>query len=461
MKHNIKWLVSTVLVYVLLATAVMYSRQITLEGVRGFDFEIFYKTIQKLDQNRIYIDFKHIIDTLTIESGKTIFFSVALLEENSCLENGERNDKICSQYKNINEFNKHIKNVKPRKYYSVNIYDLNDGKSYLYRSLNLGGKEVYLIGEAGRYLGKSNFRAFNSFMFYDWPRYFLSLSTEKGKYGAIKKTWTKTKEIFYLVVTISLILWLLNWFQVKKFRQEYLKSKIKEDQLNSKLNLLDQTYNSLKNERYEKEELIKNLELEMLDMTNKSGEEKSKLREALKIYKDKYKELDQLLVEEEEYIEQLEREKIELNKVLQLQLSKLDKDEQKDKCKFNYEKLAQLELLWRHEPKWIERKNIESLVSLRETHLPFTITQAFIAFENVVSKLTDPYKNEFEGKYFDLNEKIQWIFRNELLPSKYEDDFHDARKARNRWFHSAIYPNMEVITFLIKTLDDVDAEVFI
>ena len=113
LRWPIIWVIGSLLLYILLAIVVMFSRQITLDGVRGFDFDLISKSLTTLDEKTLDKNFKYLADTLTLDDGKTIFFPLALLYNNKCIENGSRNDSLCSKFSNIDSFKTATKNIKP------------------------------------------------------------------------------------------------------------------------------------------------------------------------------------------------------------------------------------------------------------------------------------------------------------------------------------------------------------
>ncbi len=217
----------------------------------------------------------------------------------------------------------------------------------------------------------------------------------------------------------------------------------------------------MKRKKYENEIMLEDSQVKLKNMYFKSDIEKKELLKKIDDLTMGQKELEQLFKEDEDLIEILERERIELRKTLHLKLKKLELYEQNKNNDLIYERLEKLEKLWRHEPSWIERKDIESLVALKDAHLPFTITQGFIAFDKLVLKLVKQYNPEIIESQTNLMNNINIIFKNGFLPLKYEQNFHDIRKARNEWFHAGIYPKLETIDFLVTTLEDTDADVFI
>ena len=179
----------------------------------------------------------------------------------------------------------------------------------------------------------------------------------------------------------------------------------------------------------------------------------------LVISKDEVKRLEQKNIKSEERVKEIlkkidaiENNEKQLRLELTKSLQKLTLQEKSNVGVENQSKLENIELLWRYEPSWLERKSIEEAVSLEKTHLPFTTTQAFIAFETLVEQLV--IKDNYNNKYKTLEKQIDIIFSNNMLPFKYEEKFDSVRRARNFWFHAGKYPSIEVTEFLINMLHD-------
>jgi len=248
---------------------------------------------------------------------------------------------------------------------------------------------------------------------------------------------------------------------VRKFSIEYKKYQNKEVLLREQLNIVDTKYNNIKRKRYENEKLLIEYELKLQEIKVKSSEEKNDLKKMIAELKEEKEKLDTLFKKDEIKIEQLEKESLNTRKEMNNKLKKLDDNEQKKQNEQTYKKLESLNQLWRHDPSWEDRKNIESLVALKKANLPFTITQGFIAFDKLILNLVKQNNPYFIESQTNLNSNINIIFANELLPKKYKTKFHNIRKARNEWFHAGIYPSIETTDFLIHILNDIDAEVFI
>ena len=52
---EIVWILVTLAIYIMLSTILMFSRQTTLSGVRGFDFQLLIRSIESFNKNTIYL----------------------------------------------------------------------------------------------------------------------------------------------------------------------------------------------------------------------------------------------------------------------------------------------------------------------------------------------------------------------------------------------------------------------
>ncbi len=193
-------------------------------------------------------------------------------------------------------------------------------------------------------------------------------------------------------------------------------------------------------------------------LSDGSDDQKNELLEKIGQLELNKKNLELVLVENKSSIEEIELEEVRLNKIINKQISKLEDSKKEDANSKIQEKTAQLEQLWRYEPSWEDRKVLESLVALKDTHLPFTITQGFIAFDQLVLKLVKNNFKDFDENNTNLYKNINLIFEHKILPEKFKNDIHGIRVARNKWFHAGIYPKIEVIENLISILQNVDAK---
>ncbi|MBS4067730.1 MAG: hypothetical protein KGZ62_03925 [Sulfurimonas sp.] len=444
-KKDFIWLIWTILLCLFVSIIQMFSRDITLDKVHRTEFALLYRFF-----NESSFDRHHLQSTLEplLTERKFALFQVAIISEDSCFENTQHyynNPLLCSTFQDF-------KNLMP--YMSLTEFKTSDiaqektSSSYLIKKFS--DSDEYLIAKTNFY-SKDN--ELSQFLYFIANRYYQT----NGYY----KIYEKGKFLFTMIFLTSFILWVLNKLQYKKYRDRYSAYIKKEEDLQSRMLDIEAKYNDIKNKKYENELMLEEAELKIKNLDFQSDAQKKELESAISALTNSKSELESLLQEDENLIEKLEREAVELRKNTHLQLNKLEPFEQKEKNELIYKKLENLEKLWRHEPTWKDRKNIESLVSLKDAHLPFTITQGFIAFDKLVLNLAKQHDAYLVESQTNLINNINIIFNNGLLPLKYEQNFHDIRKARNKWFHAGIYPTLETIDFLIDVLQDTDAEVFI
>lgn len=444
-KRDTIWLVLTILLSILISLIQMYSRDITLDKVHRTEFNLIYKLFNDNPLDRPNI--QSILYPLLTKHNFALF-QVAIVSKNSCFENTTHyynRPLLCSTFSNFDNLNLYTTFTE---FETSNILEEKTSESYLIKKFN--NSNEYLLAKTNFYSKNSEFSHFRYFLIH---RYYQT--------NGYKKIFEKGEFLFITIFLISFIIWFLNKLQYENYRKKYQEYIDKEKDLESKLYDVDTEYNNMKRKKYENEIMLEDSQVKLKNMYFKSDIEKKELLKKIDDLTMGQKELEQLFKEDEDLIEILERERIELRKTLHLKLKKLELYEQNKNNDLIYEKLEKLEKLWRHEPSWIERKDIESLVALKDAHLPFTITQGFIAFDKLVLKLVKQYNPEIIESQTNLMNNINIIFKNGFLPLKYEQNFHDIRKARNEWFHAGIYPKLETIDFLVTTLEDTDADVFI
>ena len=444
-KKNIRWLLWTILVVIIASIVQMYSRDITLDKVHRTEFHLLYKLF-----NENSIDRYNLQSTLNplLTEHKFALFQVAIISEKSCSENTKHyynRPLLCSTFSNFNNLNPYITSDE---FETSNILEETNSESYLIKKFN--NSDTYLIAKTNFY---SRHNELSHFIYFIINRYYQT--------NGYKKIFEKGRFLFITIFLTSFILWAFNRLQYKKYREKYQMYIDKENDLQSKLYDVDTQYNDIKRKKYENDIMLEEAQLKLQNIHFQSNAEKKELETTISSLNISKKELEELFKDDEDLIETLERESIELRKALHLQLKKMELYEQNKKNDLTYEKLEKLEKLWRHEPTWVDRKNIESLVSLKDAHLPFTITQGFIAFDKLVLKLVKQYDPYIIESQTNLMTNINTIFKNGFLPLKYEQSFHDIRRSRNEWFHAGIYPKLETIDFLVNVLQDADADVFI
>ena len=279
---------------------------------------------------------------------------------------------------------------------------------------------------------------------------------------SIAQTYSQNLATSFLIITsASFIAWFINNHQYRIHHQNYQEHKDKKQKIEGEIYELHTECNSYKLERYEHNLEIIELEERLSKLDLESKHEIEELEQTITHLTHKTKKLNDIIKDGKEAIMMLESKEHKLKKQLIQKLKHLEHSKKYAEYEAIHKKLHQLELLWRYDPSWGERKGIESIVSLKNTHLPFTLTQAFISFDKLILAKVQKYDPKADGQNTNLFGNIQFIIEEYHLPMSMQDELHQIRKARNRWFHDGIYPTHEVIETLIKLLNDVNAKVFI
>ena len=214
-KRFVIWFSVTLFVYFLLALVMMFVRETTLHGVRAFDFDLIIESTKHFEENSYDEDFIELTNKLGLNVGKEnekIFFPLALVTANSCIDNGKTINLICEDIKNIDALNSLFASGKEYDYYNRGLHETSVGTFFKYEV----DDNKILLGEAGSYLSidksfGSTLYLMKIFLKNDFHNYFLTWRGGDGKYGGVVKTWNKTKEVFFIVFTVSIILTLIGF----------------------------------------------------------------------------------------------------------------------------------------------------------------------------------------------------------------------------------------------------------
>ncbi len=221
----------------------------------------------------------------------------------------------------------------------------------------------------------------------------------------------------------------------------------------------DSEYNILKNQIYMIEEEVRADEVKLTSNTTDNQQDKKTILERIRKKTIQQTQLNEALNKLRDEIINLEARGEAIFDMLDEKRVKLNSDQRNvEYRKLTYETKA-LKQLWRHEPTWTRRQQIETKVSLAKDNLPFTVTQAFIAFErhidNEIEKCFDGKEQE-EALDKTLIKKIGIISKHHNMSRSEQNLYHEIRKARNKWVHGAIYPNRELLEKLLSTLEKTD-----
>ena len=421
------------------------------------------------------------------KENEKIFFPLALVTANSCIDNGKTINLICEDIKNIDALNSLFASGKEYDYYNRGLHETSVGTFFKYEV----DDNKILLGEAGSYLSidksfGSTLYLMKIFLKNDFHNYFLTWRGGDGKYGGVVKTWNKTKEVFFIVFTVSIILTLIGFWISRKIeiihekKAFYFQKEI--NKLRSERKNLDvesgSIYSNIKDVRSQKNQLSsliasnkKEEDIVTEDIESFCEEDKKQdldiYKEKLdsvkatgKLHKEMYKEIEQKYIALQDQEEKTIKEYLELDgRFTELQGKQLDEVDKAGLAKLKKEwrvlnqKYNEILKLWEQSTKWTVRQNIESGVN-DQGLVPFTLSVAFIAFEDYVNEY---YKSIMDSSNYDegarLSDKIYWIVKKGRLSSM-ENDFREVRIARNEWFHSGRSPKKGVIKKLLNIIKD-------
>ena len=456
-KFDLLWFLLTFIFIIAINISYMYSRDKTLNTVEFNQFKLFANLMHTFSINEE--KFLTIADSLTIipssSSNKTkqALFHIAMITPNACVENGRhpRNKPfLCSAFQTTNQLKNFFKQVNISK--DMNFLEIRPEevginetryRSYLLQKRNNTNKWIVAKKRYHR-----NDTDFQKLIFFLSNRYIQTTSWKSKFY------YTRFSTISILLV--SIFLWILFKLKERKNLKEYQNLKEKSNTLKIKLKDFDNQYNQLKEELYILEEEVEGQELQLISQNQLPENEKKKIiekiRETTMLQSQKY-DLLQKIKKEIVYIE-AENELVE--NLINEKRTTLNTNRREIEYNKYHAEIMNLKQLWRHEPTWTERRNIESHVSLISSNLPFTITQAFLAFEQHIEKEIEynfekDKANELLKK--NLIEKINIISKAKNFTNNERNIYHNVRKARNKWVHSSIYPSQDIFNNLLNILE--------
>lgn len=425
------WLLGTFVIYILIATSIMFSRITTLEGVKIFDFKIYVKLIEEIGTDKI--------ETLINVSNALLFSSrnyypIAAITKEKCIENGSSNSDICINFNSISSLENFLSKFTPITKNEEVLYVVNKDITYIHKKVD---DNLHLVGLTGKYIGEKG--TFFKFILNDWVNYFLKYNSGKSGVDGFKKTWQKTEESFYIIFTISIVLlFIVIFFQIKN-KQKF---NILKDKLNletKKMEKLNEEYDELNYQKQllEEEKSIEN-EQKLIELNN----EIEKLR----------KEITESSENEDKIFDKLKK-----------QSNYLSDDSKSQELVRIINELQTIKQLWTREFKWNNRLNLESNITTEATNIPFTLTIAFILFENQFIEKESRKSKLYERFGKNLESKIDIVCEHHSLDDFDREKFHEIRRARNKWFHYGKRPNSKIIDDLLSVLDqyDIKADILI
>ncbi len=415
----------------------LFTRTVTLDGVREIDFNLIYNLID----NEELLSSQNISNGLnSLRDGEIVLFPMAVLTGSTCLDNSmnDKSKSICARVKDASAFEKYLQNkdidlVKDKKF-------VNDSNEY-FMFKNFTSIDGYLVGHAGKYIlaQQSGFSKF----FYFLSQEVVSLISFHDKRVEFYRA------SYHMWVTIIIISILLSYLYIRRSkhnlnRYKLLKSRQTIQKKEWKLALEEQQ--NIQYSLIAKEHEIAQKLLEAQQTPNKT----------------QLKSIDELNSSKDEILLKLEiSEKTILNleskedKLLKTILDQSKRLATQDSIEANieiYNKFNSLKKLWRVEPMWHERVKIESKIATEDGRTPFSITQAFISFDaNIVQKAkTFGYKS---SESEDLYGAINYLYNNNHINMTNKNIFHKIRIKRNNWFHNGVYPNKAIINKLLEILE--------
>jgi len=464
-RFDISWFFVTLSIIVLINIAYMYSRDKTLNTVEKTDFKVFTNLMYSTSLNTKR--FLHISNALTIvphsskEKTRQALFHIALITPKSCVENGKHSRNkpfLCDLFPSADAIDKVLKKTNTK----INI----KGKSYNkieYSTKELGISNVrnnaYLIRK--RKNTNKWIVAKKRYYYHDsaWENFYFFISKRYLQTSSLESKFHYTKHSIYVILLISFLLWLLFKSRERKNANKYKSLIAESNKIKSEIVEKDREYNILKNQIYMIEEEVKDDELKLTSNTTEDTEDKRIILERIRKKTIQQTRLNETLITLRDEIINLEARGEAMYDLLDEKRVKLNSDQRN----LEYQKLTHetkaLKQLWRHEPTWTRRQQIEMKVSLAQDNLPFTLTQAFIAFERHID---DEVEKCFDGKELEealdktLIKKIGIISRHNNMTRSQQDLYHEIRKARNKWVHGAIYPSKELLERLLSALEKTD-----
>lgn len=429
------WFLGTFIIYILIATSIMFSRITTLEGVKVYDFKIYVKLIEEIGTDKI--DTLINVSNVLAPNNKN-YYPIAVITNERCKENGLENNDICTKFKSINELKFFLNNKKTIDYLGEKLYIVDQDRTLIHRKLN---NDLHLVSLTGKYLGQDI--TFFKFITNDWLNYFFKYESGISGQDGFKKTWVKTKESFYIIFSISLMLLFIVIFLQFRNKEKFKLLKEKLNLETKKIEKLSEDYNEL---NYQKQLIEEEIDCKYNDENEKKLLELNKELEKLK---------NEMLVSsknEDKIFDKLKK-----------QSNHLSNDLKSEELVKTISEIQTIKQLWSREFKWDNRLNLESNITTEVTNIPFTLTIAFILFENQFIDKFARKSDYYEIAAINLEKKIDLVCKEYNLSLEVKEKFHEIRKARNKWFHYGKKPNSKIINDLLSVLDqyDIKADILI
>ena len=429
-------LISSFLVYtaIMLLTCLvlgishMFARAVTLDSVRSIDFQIIMAAFNGMGLNK-EIDrqsIQNVIRNLASKSGYA-FYPLAVVDGDDCLENSLE-PRICSKFPNSRTLRREIDNGAVTERYEVKTLKTDKDEHFFIGQIR--ASEAWLIGDAGQYLSVGDKPFGNE----------LAFAREAGEYftpRGFKKMWQKSKWAWFACFTLFIIAWLWYAYLILKEERQHQKLAQENSRIEKALAKFKAEIALLTAQR-------DSLEEELLSELTQSDEEKGQLRLELdtitKSLHQAREDRDMLALERDDLEKQINDSRRSRNKRLQ-------REETEDA----FSLLHEIKKLWLTDPRWIERYSIEEGIAAEALgRAPFT---EFIALVRMEWFLKTMCKRKGLQEPQDNEQRIKALENANLISKKNANLLHEARIARNRWFHDGQYPDRELVNRLLDFLE--------
>ena len=451
-KNFIIWVVGTLVACFVSGSILMYQRDITLDNVRSIDFKLIsrFVDIDRLDIKEDKSSLKAAIDVLTYKN-QYVLFPVAVVQKDSCFENGPEDhiNALCPRFKNTGVVERLVKDRVIVKHYGVDL--VKDGaKHFMIKKLQ--NSENWLIGDAGyyAYFSDNQVARFNNFLVNKLATYFT--------YFGIKQMYKKSWGLWVYIIIISILFYTILTLNNRRNKNKY--SSLLRDKHNVQVSWVqaNESLNIYKSKNKQKSRELTLKEQQLLALSEDFDKEQYAvidLEEKIKVLKSDKEKLMAHVQESKEKVLNLEvkEDKIEdkEREVIQ-RMSSIDVSMEHKKLKSDFKRLTKL---WRLEPKWSQRISAESNLAPNDGKVPFTLTQAFMSFENhIVELVVEGGLDESEKRDLSLNYCIGLLMRKGSISEEQKNFFHEIRINRNKWFHDAEAPSEKFIDRFLKWLHE-------
>lgn len=456
-KSYVVWVSTSLLICLLVGVIQMYEREITLDGVRSIDFKIIHRLLDyqsKVDEVGVEA-INGALNTLTSSSGK-VLFPLAVIGQRGCMENGQDQNMrhLCDRYPESSTFQQAIPNNAITAGDGVRLMKLGE---HYYMFQHLQAADAWLLGKAGQYIysGKNGVSRLFFFLRYRLDNYVFETD---GLRRMASNSWA----LWLLILGVSMFLGLSLKAKRLANRKKYLSLQQKIKKIQKQWVLSKDQYTVLTNQLKERDQLLATKEVELNDLYEESdsieNESKTRMLEQHRLQAEiaairlSIGELGYELRHSEDQVLLLEDKESELHAAddkQQRKLSNKDKDEASSSARSDLERLKKL---WRLDQKWARRQQAEADIAPCDGKTPFTVTQAFIAFENYVEDWVISISPQRADEDHSFYSNIEHLFQKDFIIEDDKDFFHGLRMHRNDWFHNGKQPPLGMVNKLLEYL---------